>query len=98
MTQNSQKLKLLNIQQTQNHPFHVLTDSKLPIFMATFVGLLALSVIAKFHDIDYNNSHSFSFVTSQLLDPFFSANELNYLSINAVILTILIAILLTIGS
>src|SRR5689334_18242369 len=98
MTSTVQNLRLLNIKQTQKHPFHVLTDSKLPIFMATFAGLLALTFISKLHDIDYAASFGFSLIASQVLDPFYSAGGLNYLSVNAIILALLTLISLTMGS
>lgn len=92
------KIRLLNIQQTQKHPFHVLTDSKLPILMASVAGLLALSVVAKLHEIDYNASFNYSLVATQIFEPFFSAGELNYLSINTIILTLVIGLTLLMGA
>lgn len=86
---------LLNIKQTQSHPFHVLTNSKLPIFVATFAGLTALVFIAKLHGIDYNATLEYSAVAKFILSPFFSTGgALNYLSINAIILTLVITLVI----
>lgn len=77
------------------HPFHVLTASKLPIFLASFAGLLALSFVAKLHAMDYYTVVDYSLVIGHLVTPFFSASNLNYLSINAVMLTLVLALVLT---
>jgi hypothetical protein len=92
------KLKHLNIKQTQFHPFHVLTSSKLPIFIATFTGFLALSFISKLHGLDYIASSNVGFVLLQLLEPFFFVSNLNHLSINVVILVLIILLLIAMGS
>lgn len=90
--------RLYNTKQTQFHPFHVLTSSKLPIFIATFAGLLALTFVAKLHSIDYTSSFEYSLVANQVLEPFFSASNLNYLSINALILSLITMLTLTMGA
>jgi hypothetical protein len=82
--------KLLNIKQTQSHPFHVLHSSKLPIFIATLSGCLALVFIAKLHDINFNDMHAYSFVAAQLLTPLFSVNTFDHFSFNITILCFII--------
>ena len=79
-------LKLLNIRQTKQHPFHVLHSSKLPMFMSLFAGSTALIFIAKLHAISYAESFGYSAIASQLLAPFFEVGNLNYASIDALIL------------
>ena len=78
--------RLVNIKQTQQHPFHVLTSSKLPIFISILAGGLALSLIAKLHAIEAINLSAFSFVASQLLEPAFSTGSLYSFSANLTIL------------
>jgi hypothetical protein len=51
---NKKKMTLLNIKKTQQHPFHVLHSSKLPIFIATLSGGLAVTFIAKLHNINFS--------------------------------------------
>jgi hypothetical protein len=43
-----------------SHPFHVLTNSKLPIFMSVFAGSLATTFAAKLHDISFAAAPDFS--------------------------------------
>jgi hypothetical protein len=90
---------IANIKSTQSHPFHVLSSSKLPILIATFAGLLALTFIAKLHSIDYAASFEYSVPASYVLSPYFStATGLNYLSINAAVLTFVVILTLLMGS
>jgi hypothetical protein len=72
---STKTFKLINIQQTQQHPFHVLSSSKLPITIATLSGGLALTFIAKLHNININELPLFSFVANQILNPFFSTEN-----------------------
>jgi hypothetical protein len=44
-------LVILNEAKNQQHPFHVLGSSRLPIMMAAFVGGLAISIVLKLHNI-----------------------------------------------
>jgi hypothetical protein len=81
-----------SLKSAQYHPFHILASSKLPIFMATFAGFLALSFITKLHSIDYVTSLNYSLVTAQILEPYFTTVNLNSLSINSLLLVIIIAI------
>lgn len=97
MTNLTNKI-LPNTRQAAEHPFHVLTDSKLPIFVASISGLLALSFVAKLHSIDYVSAFDYSLVAAGLFEPFFSANNLNYLSINALILTLLTFLVATMAA
>ena len=80
---------LLDVKILAQHPFHVLTNSKLPIFIASLAGLLAVSFVSKLHSIDFTLAHDYNLVSVYLLEPFFSAKNLNYLSINTVIFVIL---------
>ena len=98
MTHSAQNKVLPVTTQAASHPFHVLTNSKLPIFVATFSGLLALSLVAKLHSIDYISAFDYSLIAAGLFEPFFSASNLNYLSINAVILTLLVFIVATMAA
>ena len=83
---SARALKLLNIRQTQQHPFHVLHSSKLPMFMSLFAGSTALIFIAKLHVISYAESFGYSAIASQLLAPFFQVGNLNYASIDMLIM------------
>jgi len=94
----SSQLKLPNIKQLQQHPFHVLTSSKLPLFMSLFAGSTALIFIAKLHDISYATSFNYSLVATQVLEPFFEANNLSYLSIDVLILYFLAFAVITMGA
>lgn len=94
----SQVLQIKNIKQTQQHPFHVLTSSKLPLFMSLFAGSTALIFVAKLHDISYAASHGYSLIATQLLAPFFEVGNLSYLSIDVLILYFLAFSLLTMGA
>jgi len=51
MNEQYETLKVINEAKNQQHPFHVLTLSKLPIFMATFAGSLAILLIIKLQNI-----------------------------------------------
>jgi heme/copper-type cytochrome/quinol oxidase subunit 3 len=93
--------KVLNTVESQQHPFHVLSSSKLPIFMSTFVGCLAICVIIKLQNI--SNFIDFLQVGSYIMEPFFmtfsimSSTELsNDSTIDFYVLQFLIFILLTI--
>ncbi len=81
--------KLININTTQQHPFHVLTSSKLPIITSTLSGILALTLIAKLHGIAVNDLNSFSYVAALILDPLYSIGELHHVSANLTILSLL---------
>jgi heme/copper-type cytochrome/quinol oxidase subunit 3 len=91
-------LKLLNIRQTQEHPFHVLHSSKLPMFMSFFAGSTALIFIAKLHAIGYADSFGYSFIASQLLAPFFEVGNLTYASIDVLLLCSLICGVIVMGA
>ena len=82
--------KLINITQVQQHPFHVLTSSKLPILTSTLSGVLALTFIAKLHGISYNDMFAFSYVAALILDPLFSISELHHVSANLTILSLIV--------
>jgi heme/copper-type cytochrome/quinol oxidase subunit 3 len=86
----SQNKILPATRQIAEHPFHVLTDSKLPIFLATFAGLLATAFVVKLHLADAASIFECNRVAASLFDPFFSVNNLDYISVNAVILTLLV--------
>jgi heme/copper-type cytochrome/quinol oxidase subunit 3 len=82
------------------HPFHVLGSSKLPVFMSTFVGGLAISIIIKIQNV--SNLSKFLVVGAGIMEPFFSVagalpnTELPDSVIDSRILTFLVFILLTI--
>jgi hypothetical protein len=60
-------LKLLNIKQTQKHPFHVLRSSNIPIIIATLFGLIALSFIVKLHNINYYELNLLSIIAGLVI-------------------------------
>lgn len=91
-------LKLLNIKQTQQHPFHVLHSSKLPLFMSLFAGSTALIFIAKLHAISYADSFGYSLIASQLLAPFFEVGNLSYASIDMLVLFSLVCVVTVMGA
>jgi len=88
MTSNS-NTKLINTNLTQQHPFHVLTSSKLPILTSTLSGILALTFIAKLHSISPSDLHIFSHIAALVLDPLYSIGELHHISYNLSILTLI---------
>jgi len=100
MTNNGLNLKVVNEAKNAQHPFHVLGSSKLPVFMSTFVGALAISVIIKLQNI--SNLSKFLYVGAGIMEPFFTVvgalpnTELPDSAIDSRILTFLIFILLTI--
>jgi len=94
----SEHLKLLNIKQTQQHPFHVLHSSKLPMFMSLFAGSTALIFIAKLHTISYAESFDYSAIASRLLEPFFETGSLSYASIDTLLLFSLVCVTAVMGA
>jgi heme/copper-type cytochrome/quinol oxidase subunit 3 len=81
--------KLINITTTQQHPFHVLTSSKLPILTSTLSGILALTLIAKLHNILPTDLYTFSYILALVLDPLYAIGELYSISYNLSILTLI---------
>jgi len=94
MTVN-QASRLLNVKLTQQHPFHVLTSSKLPIIASTLSGFLALTFIAKLHNIGPADIGGYSYVAAQILDPLFSTESLHHLSMNLTILNLMFLLTIT---
>jgi hypothetical protein len=68
------QLELKNINQAKNqqHPFHLLASSRLPIFMSAFAGGLAITVIIKLQNI--YNVGKFSSIGAFIMEPFFSVS------------------------
>lgn len=89
MTTQQNTTKLININTTQQHPFHVLTSSKLPIITSSLSGMLALTLIAKLHEISINDLELFSSVATLILDPLYSISKLHHVSINLTILNLM---------
>jgi hypothetical protein len=87
---NLSSTKLINITSTQQHPFHVLTSSKLPILTSTLSGVLALTFIAKLHGIAISDLDTFSYISVLVLDPLFSIGELHHISANLTILNLIV--------
>lgn len=90
---------IINTAKGQQHPFHVLYLSKLPIFMAAFVGSLALAVIVKLQSI--SDTMKFSTVINSIIEPFFLVDDNSIIKffntdIDMCILQILILILIAI--
>jgi hypothetical protein len=91
-------LQIKNIKQTQQHPFHVLTNSKLPLLLSIFAGSTALIFIAKLHDINYTSSFNYSLVAAQIFSPFFEVDNLAYLSVDTLILYFMAFAVMTMGA
>jgi hypothetical protein len=64
------RLKVVNKAKNQQHPFHVLGSSKLPIFMSGFAGCLAITLIIKLQNI--SDLSKFLTVGAGIMEPFFS--------------------------
>jgi len=87
---NSHSSALLhNIKITQQHPFHVLTSSKIPVLTATLSGIVALTLIAKLHSLTTQELGTFSSIAVMVSDPLFSLGELQHISYNLTILGLL---------
>jgi hypothetical protein len=69
--------------ETQKHPFHLLTDSKLPLFIASVAGMLALTFVYKLHNADPLLEEVL--VLKFLVAPFFST-DFSFTSTNLIIL------------
>jgi hypothetical protein len=69
MSNNLHILKSINEAKNQQHPFHVLGLSRLPIFMAALVGSLAISVIIKLNNV--TDMSTFLRIGAILFSPFF---------------------------
>jgi hypothetical protein len=65
-----QYLNLINQAKNQQHPFHVLGESRLPVFIAAFVGSLAISVIIKLQNV--SKLSQFLIIGEELIQPFFT--------------------------
>jgi len=64
------ELKTINEAKNQQHPFHVLGSSRLPIFIAAFVGSLAISVIVKLQNV--SKLSQFLSIGEDIIQPFFA--------------------------
>lgn len=94
----SKSMRILNINKTQQHPFHVMHSSKLPMFLSLFAGCTALLFVAKLHADSSADTFTGIAVLSQLLSPFFEVNGLSYLSLNSFVLFGLISGVITMAS
>jgi heme/copper-type cytochrome/quinol oxidase subunit 3 len=63
-------LVTINKSTNQQHPFHVLSLSRLPIIMAALVGGLAISIIVKLQNV--SNLSKFLIVGRDIMQPFFT--------------------------
>lgn len=96
---HDEEKRLVNRAKNQQHPFHVLGSSKLPIFMSSFAGCLAVTLVIKLQNI-YDLS-KFLTVGAGIMEPFFSAmnaapsTELPDSAIDSRILGLLVLILIT---
>ena len=78
MLKKSEIRTLLNNSKVQQHPFHVLNLSRLPVVMAGLAGGLAISIVAKLQNVtDFSN---FLFVVGFIAEPFFSLAGVNILT------------------
>lgn len=91
-------LKLLNIRNTQKHPFHVLTNSRLPIIIATISGIVALIFITKLHALGWYDIIVFSNIISSILQPIFFFDIFEDFSTNITILYFLMFLGLAVWS
>lgn len=95
-------LRLVNKAKNQQHPFHVLGSSKLPIFMSAFAGCLAITIIVKLQNV--SNLAKFLTVGTGIMEPFFStmnaapSTELPDSTVDSRILSFLVLILIGIWS
>jgi hypothetical protein len=55
---NNRKFIYENTAKGQQHPFHVLGLSRLPVFMGMFAGSLALTLIVKLQNISSVSTYS----------------------------------------
>lgn len=97
------KIQNYNYVKQQQHPYHVLTSSKLPIMLASFAGLFAVSFIIKLHGASLNFAgfnNLFALLVDEIAAPFFfdSSNTGDSYNINLVLLVILMGMLCVIGS
>jgi len=90
--------KLYFTNKVNAHPYHVLTDSKLPIFVATFAGLLATTFVTKLHNISFSASNDFSWAAYNILSPFFSTSLYDIVSFDKLVLFFLSLVVITMGS
>jgi hypothetical protein len=92
---SSKLLIIKNEAQNQQHPFHVLGLSKLPLIMATLVGGLAISVIIKLQNV--TNLSKFLVVGKGIMEPFFSTSHFDVpnLDVDVRIVQFVILILVT---
>ncbi len=97
MVQNS-TFRTVNTGLTQQHPFHVLTSSKLPILTSALSGVLALTFIAKLHGILPGDLHAFSYISALVLDPLYSIGELHHTSSNLTLLTVIVFLIASMWS
>ena len=101
MVKGFQTKTLLNTSKNQQHPFHVLSLSRLPAIMAALAAGLAISIVAKLQNI--TNFSNFLYVADLIAEPFFSLSNVNFLAgpafadevLDARILQFLILITLT---
>lgn len=70
MSEYNTNLINVNKAKNQQHPFHLLASSRLPIFMSMFAGGLAVTVIIKLQNI--SNAAKLSSVGASIMEPFFS--------------------------
>ena len=93
----STALRIVNINKTQQHPFHVLSSSKLPMFMSLFAGCTALLFVAKLHATTTVGTLN-SALVSQLVAPFFEVANLAYVSTDMLVLFGLVCAVLVMAS
>ena len=91
--------RIYNISKHQQHPFYLLSLSRLPIFMATFSGCLAILIIIKLQNI--SNLSKFLDISSSIMEPFFTVSgilpstDLPSDAVDTRILQVLVLILIT---
>ncbi len=82
--------KSSNVRKVQQHPFHELHGSKLPMFTSLFVSSTALILVDMLYAISYADFVDYSSITSQYLPYFFAIADLACTPIGKLVLFSLI--------
>jgi cytochrome c oxidase subunit 3 len=97
---NSAKRTLINKDGKQEgHAFHILTLSKLPLFVGTLVGFLALTFISKLqYTFDFSHLTITSLILSSLYPAYFVSSSGLDAEVDIKLLTIFLALIITLWS
>jgi hypothetical protein len=94
---NNARRTLINKEGKQEgHAFHILTLSKLPLFVGTLVGFLALTFISKLqYTFDFSHLTVTSLILSSLYPAYFVSNSGLDAEVDIKLLTIFLALIIT---